>query len=143
MEESLLPKRIEQSTEQQRVTWKSFSEEMKRICHIAGPMVAVISSQYLLQVVSTMMVGHLGELYLSSAALAFSLASVTGFSLLVSYSILTHHSPLHLVMCSNLILYQCFLSKYIARLLMRLWVSLGFVFFFPFIFFYYVVSHTS
>ncbi|KAH1231063.1 Protein DETOXIFICATION 12 [Glycine max] len=69
--------------EQERVTWGVYSEEMRRVCHIAGPMVAVVSSQYLLQVVSTMIVGHLGELYLSSAALAISLSGVTGFSLLM------------------------------------------------------------
>lgn len=79
MEESLVKKH-----EQERVTWGVYSEEMRRICHIAGPMVAVVSSQYLLQVVSTMIVGHLGELYLSSAALAISLSGVTGFSLHVS-----------------------------------------------------------
>ncbi|KAE9618713.1 hypothetical protein Lal_00047348 [Lupinus albus] len=90
MEESLIPKQVEQKTERyneekqkHKVTWNSFSEEMKRICVVAGPMVIVISSQYLLQVVSTMMVGHLGELYLSSAALAISLSSVTGFSLIM------------------------------------------------------------
>ena len=47
-------------------------------------MVAVILSQYLLQIVSMMMVGHLGELALSSTAIAISLAGVTGFSLFVS-----------------------------------------------------------
>ncbi|XP_061351411.1 protein DETOXIFICATION 12-like [Gastrolobium bilobum] len=85
MDDSLLAKEIEQKTEseKQRVTWNGFSQEIKRICHIAGPMVAVTSCQYLLQVVSTMMVGHLGELYLSSAALAISIAGVTGFSFLM------------------------------------------------------------
>lgn len=84
MEESLVKKH-----EQERVTWGVYSEEMRRICEIAGPMVAVVSSQYLLQVVSTMIVGHLGELYLSSAALAISLSGVTGFSLLVSSYLLS------------------------------------------------------
>ncbi|KAE9618714.1 hypothetical protein Lalb_Chr02g0145601 [Lupinus albus] len=91
MEESVIPMEVEQKTERyneeeqkHKVTWNGFSEEMKRICVVAGPMVIVISSQYLLQVVSITMVGHLGELYLSSAALAISLASVTGFSLIVS-----------------------------------------------------------
>lgn len=40
-------------------------------------------SQYLLQVFSMMMVGHLGELYLSSTAIAVSLCGVTGFSLML------------------------------------------------------------
>jgi len=79
MEENLLHKH-----EEKRVTWSGFREEMRRISVIAGPMVAVVSSQYLLQIVSTMIVGHLGELYLSSAALAISLSGVSGFSLLVS-----------------------------------------------------------
>ncbi|KAF1878451.1 hypothetical protein Lal_00047120 [Lupinus albus] len=90
MEESVIPMEVEQKTERyneeeqkHKVTWNGFSEEMKRICVVAGPMVIVISSQYLLQVVSITMVGHLGELYLSSAALAISLASVTGFSLIL------------------------------------------------------------
>ncbi|RVW17019.1 Protein detoxification 12 [Vitis vinifera] len=46
-------------------------------------MVAVILSQYLLQVISLMMVGHLGELALSSTAIAISLSGVTGFSFLL------------------------------------------------------------
>lgn len=60
-------------------------EEMKRLGYLAGPMVAVTLSFYLLQVISLMMVGHLpnGQLPLSSTAMAFSLATVTGFSLLV------------------------------------------------------------
>ncbi|KAJ1377187.1 isoflavonoid efflux MATE transporter [Sesbania bispinosa] len=97
--ESLLAKQRDEKAEaeseqqqQHRVTWNVFSEEIKRICHIAGPMVAVTSSQYLLQVVSTMIVGHLGELYLSSASLAISFAAVTGFSFLVRKLYIPHHS---------------------------------------------------
>ncbi|KAL1295999.1 hypothetical protein HN51_056783 [Arachis hypogaea] len=80
MEENLLAAKERSSS----WTWKKgYKEEMKRICEIAGPMVVVIASQYLLQVVSTMMVGHLGELALSSSSLAISLSGVTGFSLLM------------------------------------------------------------
>ncbi|KAH9650461.1 protein DETOXIFICATION 12 [Citrus sinensis] len=43
-------------------------------------MVAVTLSQYLLQVFSMMMVGHLGQLALSSTAMAISLASVLGMA---------------------------------------------------------------
>ncbi|TXG57266.1 hypothetical protein EZV62_018579 [Acer yangbiense] len=57
--------------------------EVKRLGVIAGPMVAVSLSQYLLQVISLMMVGHLGELALSSTAITISLAGVTGFSVLM------------------------------------------------------------
>ncbi|MED6220154.1 Protein DETOXIFICATION 12 [Stylosanthes scabra] len=46
-------------------------------------MIAVLFFQYLLQIISITMVGHLGELYLSSTSLAFSLVSVTGFSFLM------------------------------------------------------------
>ncbi|KAG5528037.1 hypothetical protein RHGRI_028839 [Rhododendron griersonianum] len=45
-------------------------------------MVVVTVSQYLLQVVSMSMAGHLGEISLSSAAIATSFTNVTGFSFL-------------------------------------------------------------
>ncbi|XVF71542.1 hypothetical protein PTKIN_Ptkin12aG0046300 [Pterospermum kingtungense] len=45
----------------------------------------VTLSQYLLQVVSIMMAGHLVELALSGAAIATSFYNVTGFSLLVKF----------------------------------------------------------
>nr|KJB31509.1 hypothetical protein B456_005G194400 [Gossypium raimondii] len=83
MEESLIPKleNVEKST--RWLSWAAFVEEIKRAGYLAGPMVAVTLSQYLLQVISTMMVGHLGELALSSSAIAISLAGVTGFSFLL------------------------------------------------------------
>ncbi|XP_018453681.2 protein DETOXIFICATION 14 [Raphanus sativus] len=55
--------------------------ETRRLTYIAGPMVAVNFSMDFLQVISIMMVGHLGELYLSSTAIAVSFCSVTGFNL--------------------------------------------------------------
>ncbi|OVA11560.1 Multi antimicrobial extrusion protein [Macleaya cordata] len=58
-------------------------EELKKLGYLAGPMVAVTLSQYLLQVISMMMVGHLGQLSLSSTAIATSLTGVAGFSLLL------------------------------------------------------------
>jgi len=80
MEDNLLAK----GSEKQKVTWDGFGEEMKKIFWIGGPMAIVTVSQSLLQVVSLMMVGHLAdELYLSGAALAISLAAVTGFSVIV------------------------------------------------------------
>ena len=92
MEQSLLLKDHHNSydkTEQEKdartaLTWPVFIQEVKNLGFIAGPMVAVVLSQYLLQVVSLMMVGHLGELALSSTAIATSLSGVSGFSLLVS-----------------------------------------------------------
>ncbi|MBA0798853.1 hypothetical protein Gohar_009407 [Gossypium harknessii] len=77
MEESLIPK-----LDNRWLTWAAFVEETKRVGYLAGPMVVVTLSQYLLQVISTMMVGHLGVLPLASSAIAISLATVTGFSLL-------------------------------------------------------------
>ncbi|KAA8530603.1 hypothetical protein F0562_005312 [Nyssa sinensis] len=77
MEEALLAER--KGVE----TWGVFGEELKKLSRIAAPMVAVTVSQYLLQVVSVMMVGHLGELSLSSVAMATSFTTVTGFSLLL------------------------------------------------------------
>ncbi|KAJ0763704.1 hypothetical protein HanPI659440_Chr08g0284001 [Helianthus annuus] len=70
---------------EERLTWRVLVEEMKKLGFVAGPMVAVTLSQYLLQVISVMMVGHLGELALSSTSIAISLSSVTGFSLMVSH----------------------------------------------------------
>ncbi|KAH9681385.1 protein DETOXIFICATION 12 [Citrus sinensis] len=81
MEKSLLiPKESLSSTS---TTWDLLSGEVKKQGYIAAPMVAVTLSQYLLQVVSMMMVGHLGQLALSSTAMFISLASVTGFSVLL------------------------------------------------------------
>ncbi|KAL0463517.1 UNVERIFIED_CONTAM: protein DETOXIFICATION 12 [Sesamum latifolium] len=80
MEEGLL---LKERVSERRVRWGEIGEEMKRLGYLAGPMVAVTLSHYLLQVISLMMVGHLGELSLSSTAIAISLAGVTGFSLLL------------------------------------------------------------
>ncbi|KAM1960352.1 hypothetical protein EV1_020374 [Malus domestica] len=63
------------------LTWGSFFEEVKRLGCIAGPMVAVVLSHFMLRFISVTMVGHLGELALSSSSIAFSLAGITGFSL--------------------------------------------------------------
>ncbi|KAG5521662.1 hypothetical protein RHGRI_034028 [Rhododendron griersonianum] len=71
------------SSESSSITRGVLVGEMKRLGFIAAPMVAVTLSQYLLQVISTMMVGHLGELSLSSTAIATSLSGVTGYSFLL------------------------------------------------------------
>ncbi|KAF3956151.1 hypothetical protein ACB098_08G165500 [Castanea mollissima] len=89
MEESLLAKGIKEGdkrkseTNLSSLTWATFTEELKRLGSLAGPMVAVALSQYMLLIISMMMVGHLGELALSSTAIAISLSGVTGFSLLL------------------------------------------------------------
>ncbi|KAF8113635.1 hypothetical protein N665_0047s0041 [Sinapis alba] len=59
---------------------------MKKVSFMAAPMVAVYLSQFLLQVISMVMAGHLDELSLSSVAIATSLTNVTGFSLLVGFA---------------------------------------------------------
>ncbi|KAL3368030.1 hypothetical protein AABB24_009084 [Solanum stoloniferum] len=79
VEEGLLLKENELIELRCGVIW----EEMKEIGYLAGPMIIVTLSQYFLQTISLMMVGHLGELALSSTAIAVSIAGVTGFSFLL------------------------------------------------------------
>ncbi|KAH8496093.1 hypothetical protein H0E87_019034 [Populus deltoides] len=62
---------------------EDFIGEAKKQLWLAGPLIAVSLLQYCLQVISIMFVGHLGELALSSASMACSFASVTGFSVLL------------------------------------------------------------
>ncbi|PKA59706.1 MATE efflux family protein 9 [Apostasia shenzhenica] len=81
MEETLL-KREEVGRTGRRCCGE-FAAEVRRLAYLAGPMVGVTLSQYLVQVTSSMMVGHLGELALSSASIATSLSGVTGYSLLL------------------------------------------------------------
>ncbi|KAG6494327.1 protein DETOXIFICATION 10-like [Zingiber officinale] len=59
------------------------AQEARRLGYVAAPMVGVMMSQFLVQVSSSMVVGHLGELDLAAAAIAFSLANVSGFSLMI------------------------------------------------------------
>jgi MATE family multidrug resistance protein len=64
-----------------------FWAEFKRVGSMAAPMVTVTVSQYLLQVVSLMMVGHIGILAsFSGVALAVSFAECSGFCVLVMSS---------------------------------------------------------
>ncbi|KAB2054984.1 hypothetical protein ES319_A11G004600v1, partial [Gossypium barbadense] len=58
-------------------------EEAKKQVWLAGPLIGVSLFQYSIQMISVMLVGHLGELPLSAASMATSFATVTGFSLLV------------------------------------------------------------
>lgn len=66
-----------------------FRKELKKTSLLAAPMVMTTLLQYLMQVVSLMMVGHLGRLPLSAVAIATALTNVSGFSLLVSVLILS------------------------------------------------------
>ncbi|KAL2571171.1 hypothetical protein AAZV13_18G235000 [Glycine max] len=62
----------------------AFCVELKRVGSMAAPMLAANMCQYLLQVVSLMMVGHLGLLVsFSGVAIAISFAEVTGFCVLM------------------------------------------------------------
>ncbi|KAG0464067.1 hypothetical protein HPP92_020136 [Vanilla planifolia] len=80
MEEGLLERKEESAARGYR---DELMGEARRLGYLAGPMVGVTLTQYLVQVTSSMMVGHLGELALSSSAIATSLCGVTGFSLLL------------------------------------------------------------
>ncbi|XP_010251710.1 PREDICTED: protein DETOXIFICATION 8-like [Nelumbo nucifera] len=93
-EEGLLVKENKERREEV-LRWDDIVEEVKRVGYMAGLMIAVTVSQYLLQVISVVMVGHLGEISLSSVAIATSLTGVTGFSLLVSLftTLLAFHRP--------------------------------------------------
>ncbi|KAK6146824.1 hypothetical protein DH2020_020693 [Rehmannia glutinosa] len=62
---------------------EKFIDEGKRQLGLALPLIAVNMLQYSLQMISIMFVGHLGKLPLSSASMATSFASVTGFSVLL------------------------------------------------------------
>nr|XP_043639908.1 protein DETOXIFICATION 16-like isoform X2 [Erigeron canadensis]XP_043639914.1 protein DETOXIFICATION 16-like isoform X2 [Erigeron canadensis] len=57
--------------------------EVKKQIGLAGPLIAVTLLQYCLEVISIMFVGHLGQLPLSSASMATTFASVSGFSVLL------------------------------------------------------------
>ncbi|XP_027352519.1 protein DETOXIFICATION 14-like [Abrus precatorius] len=63
-------------------TRRAIKGELKKVGTIAAPMVVATVLQYLLQVVSMIMVGHLNQLALSSVAIATSLTNVSGFSVL-------------------------------------------------------------
>ncbi|CAL8997691.1 unnamed protein product [Prunus brigantina] len=62
--------------------WRVFLKELRKVGYVAAPMVAVTVMQYLIQVVSVMMVGHVDQLSLSGVSIATSFTNVTGFSLL-------------------------------------------------------------
>nr|GMC67851.1 protein DETOXIFICATION 14-like [Ipomoea batatas] len=64
--------------------WDALTEELKKVSCIALPMVFVAISQQLVPTVAMGMLGHLGELYLSAAAIATSLTNVTGQDPLIS-----------------------------------------------------------
>nr|CAD1838201.1 unnamed protein product [Ananas comosus var. bracteatus] len=70
------------SCDKKRGEWEVVSEVKKQVW-LAGPLIAGNLLQNIIQVISVMFVGHLGELPLSGASMANSFAGVTGFSLLM------------------------------------------------------------
>lgn len=93
MEEILLAKQKENNLSS--TARGVYLEEMKRVGFLAAPLVAVTFSQYMLQIITMMMVGHLGALALSSTAIAVSISAVTGFSVLVSSNLVFHFNILY------------------------------------------------
>ncbi|XP_031104407.1 protein DETOXIFICATION 14-like isoform X1 [Ipomoea triloba] len=81
--EALLPS---SETGKALVGRNAFVEELKEVSHIALPMIVVTLSQYLQRTSPLLMLGHLGELQLSSASIATSLCAVTGYSVLFGMS---------------------------------------------------------
>ena len=65
-------------------SWAEATAEAGRLAALAAPMIAVALLQLMMQLISTVMVGHLGEVPLAGAAIANSLTNVSGFSVLVS-----------------------------------------------------------
>ncbi|KAI9120252.1 hypothetical protein K1719_008900 [Acacia pycnantha] len=71
----------EEDDDRLRLTCRVFFKEVKEVCSVAAPMVALNSSTFFLQTIALMMVGHLGKLAQSSSV-AISLCAVTGFSVI-------------------------------------------------------------
>lgn len=67
--------------------------EVRKQLYLAGPLIAAWILQNIVQMISVMFVGHLGELALSSASIATSFAGVTGFSLLVCFILYANSKP--------------------------------------------------
>uniref|UniRef100_A0A0E0C2M1 Protein DETOXIFICATION n=1 Tax=Oryza meridionalis TaxID=40149 RepID=A0A0E0C2M1_9ORYZ len=63
--------------------WREATAEAGRLASLAAPMIAVALLQLMMQLISTVMVGHLGEVALAGAAIANSLTNVSGFSVLM------------------------------------------------------------
>ncbi|WVZ90867.1 hypothetical protein U9M48_037126 [Paspalum notatum var. saurae] len=63
--------------------WAAAAAEVARLAALAAPMIAVALLQLTMQLISTVMVGHLGEMPLAGAAIANSLTNVSGFSVLM------------------------------------------------------------
>ncbi|BBN10022.1 MATE family, multidrug and toxin extrusion protein [Marchantia polymorpha subsp. ruderalis] len=60
-------------------------ETMKQI-KLAGPIAGSFFSMYSLSIVTSMFIGHLGSLELSSSTIALSLSSVSGYTLMLAFA---------------------------------------------------------
>lgn len=68
------------------------SLEIKKQLWLAGPCVIINVFFSILQIISIMFVGHLGEFPLSGASMATSMAGVTGFSpMVITIAIVAKH----------------------------------------------------
>ncbi|CAO2830706.1 unnamed protein product [Amaranthus hypochondriacus] len=81
-----LIERREEDIEDELVSKEEVFDEAKKQIYLAGPLIGVTILHFLVQIISIMFVGHLGKLPLSSASLASSFASVTGFYILLGMS---------------------------------------------------------
>jgi len=82
---ALLCERVE---EERMGLWrKEVTEEAKKQLWLAAPVIFVSVSQFSLQMISVMFVGHLSELFLASVSLSTSMVNTTGFNVMVS----SHH----------------------------------------------------
>ena len=81
--------------------------EAKKQLWLSGPLIIANILEKLIQVVSLMFVGHLGELPLSGASMAVSFASVTVFSLLVNIYIHIFFYITLFILCLFLLFVSC------------------------------------
>jgi len=79
---------VEETKHNKEEERRKLVEEVKTQLWLSGPLISVTLLNYGINIISLMFVGHLGELSLSGASMATSFASVTGFSLLVSFSLI-------------------------------------------------------
>ncbi|XP_047048404.1 protein DETOXIFICATION 12-like [Lolium rigidum] len=79
----LLPRESSRNETTGRRWWREAVDESGRLVALAAPMIAVALLQLMMQLISTVMVGHLGEVALAGAAIANSLTNVFGFSILI------------------------------------------------------------
>ncbi|XP_022141852.1 protein DETOXIFICATION 1-like [Momordica charantia] len=67
-----------------REKWRVYPTELKKVSLMAAPIITALVLQYLLQVVTLVVVGHLGdELLLSGVSIASSFVCVAGYSILI------------------------------------------------------------